>query len=1031
MAAATLVLAIGASAAGEAWLAVEQPELKDTLERAPTLQTELLGEPARGVNVWERWLVPNLDGKSWDVLQIYFKEYYGPTWLYAIDLGTGQVNKQRLADGHQFYLSGRALGFDGKYYIATPSRKTWSMDLFVYDPATNTLEERGEIVPGLGGEVRPLVTGPDGRIYGTGTRDNRVGLYIYDPKLGKVVKDFGPVGPSHPNGACSRYVMGVDDTHAYIVSGMIPAWYLVAVNLTTGEEKVLLESPTERVMDIIERFPSAYARVPQDGGAPDKEYWLYHGQATPKTNDTPPWPKQASPWDKAVPKPEVYFDQIDPDSESNATLWYRSAKDADWKSVRLEGVPSYAHRINPMSILPDGRLYGTGDDYAGVFVFDPRTDQTTILGPRPGLAPYTQIVCGGKLYSSGYSGGHLFVYDPARPWTLSKGGPPGHSVPDQADARSNARYLGDFDRTTRVGLMHSSALGADGRIYFGGFGLRHYTGGGFGWYDPKTQKMDGFWKPLSGYAVQWIASALDGRLIVISTIRAADELNDNRAPEEARLFVYDVSEQKIARQIVPMAKGRTTGLVAEVAPGRVLGLTSSLEQSGRSALYGVDVTTGEVLFTKDLPSPVSVDDYWPHWVDPSYEYNAFVRGPDGFVWTYLKDVLVRIDPKDASVHVVGKIDPVGWPTFVGNDVYFSGPEQLRRIRNIVPAPGEHPEDAGPTKKYAKTGNRDDREPLFRFLQIADTHVYEGPPHPTNHCALANEKAKWMVETVGRGKHLPVPDFVIHSGDMIDGEPQSAGVKLLGPDLGLFKEMIQSLRCPFHPCIGNHENQQQEGDAAFERSYREAFGADQDNYAFRHGGIRFVVFNNSGSPNSNLIAGRARDQWLRQTLDASPEEPTILCCHIPLIPLREEQVLSRSFGFGSYEAHDAELLEIVEAHADTVIAVLSGHLHLTGVAQRSGIYHIVPSGSATYPCDHGALFTVFPDRIKVQMQSLPRELAVPNDNAIGVRGSIHGKPRHDQDFVDGGHPTAQLYQCGRSDEREFEIPLSGKKRLGVK
>lgn len=129
------------------------------------------------------------------------------------------------------------------------------MGLFVYDPATNTMEDRGEIVPGLGGEVRPLAVGPDERIYGTGTRGNRVGLYIYDPKLGKVVKDFGPVGPSHPNGAWSRYVMGVDDTHAYIASGMIPAWYLVAVNLETGEEKVLLESPTERVMDIVERFP--------------------------------------------------------------------------------------------------------------------------------------------------------------------------------------------------------------------------------------------------------------------------------------------------------------------------------------------------------------------------------------------------------------------------------------------------------------------------------------------------------------------------------------------------------------------------------------------------------------------------------------------------------------------------------------------------------------------------------------------------------------------------------------------------------
>jgi hypothetical protein len=197
--------------------------------------------------------------------------------------------------------------------------------------------------------------------------------------------------------------------------------------------------------------------------------------------------------------------------------------------------------------------------------------------------------------------------------------------------------------------------------------------------------MDGFWEPLSGYAVHWIAPALEGRRIVISTVRAADELKDNRAPEEAKLFIYDVTEQKIVRQIVPIPKGRTTGLIMEVAPGHLLGLTSDPQHSDGSILYGVDVTTGEVLFTKALPSPVSIDNYWPHWVDPSYEYNAFVRGPDGFVWTYLKNVLVRIEPKDAHVHIVGKIDPVGWPTFVGNDVYLSGPEQLRRIRNLIPA----------------------------------------------------------------------------------------------------------------------------------------------------------------------------------------------------------------------------------------------------------------------------------------------------------------------------------------------------------
>ncbi len=136
-------------AVGEPWHAVEQPELKAAFQRAPLLPTESLGEPARGVNIWEHWMVPNPDGKSWDVLQLYFKEYRGPTWLYAFDLGTGQVKNQRLPDRHQFYLSGRALGFDGKYYIATPSYDTGSMDLFVYDPATNNVETRGRSFAGL------------------------------------------------------------------------------------------------------------------------------------------------------------------------------------------------------------------------------------------------------------------------------------------------------------------------------------------------------------------------------------------------------------------------------------------------------------------------------------------------------------------------------------------------------------------------------------------------------------------------------------------------------------------------------------------------------------------------------------------------------------------------------------------------------------------------------------------------------------------------------------------------------------------
>jgi hypothetical protein len=349
----------------------------------------------------------------------------------------------------------------------------------------------------------------------------------------------------------------------------------------------------------------------------------------------------------------------------------------------------YSHRISALAPLPDGRLFSAGEDYVGSFIFDPKTGQSTLLGRNQGIAPYTHIVYGDKLYSSGYPAGPLYVFDPKLPWTVYKGGPPGHPAPDRTDPASNPRELGSLGRDTRVAIAHSSALGADGKLYFGGFGERNYTGGGLGWYDPRNGKFGGFWKPFSGYAVQWIAPALGGRLIVISTSRAADELNNHKAPEEAKLFFYDVDQARIVREIAPMPKGRTTGLITEVAPGRLLGLTVDtvdLHKPGAAVLYGLDVATAEVWFQKTLPSVLTTDGYWPHWLDPSYEHLDLVHGPDGFVWTFLKHVLVRIDPKDASVHIVGKIEPVGHPTFVDRDLYLSGPEQLRRIRNIASMP---------------------------------------------------------------------------------------------------------------------------------------------------------------------------------------------------------------------------------------------------------------------------------------------------------------------------------------------------------
>lgn len=256
-----------------------------------------------------------------------------------------------------------------------------------------------------------------------------------------------------------------------------------------------------------------------------------------------------------------------------------------------------------------------------------------------------------------------------------------------------------------------------------------------------------------------------------------------------------------------------------------------------------------------------------------------------------------------------------------------------------------------------------------------------------------------------------PDFVLGLGDLIHGER----LDRLPLDLEQFQTLTKSLQAPLYPTLGNHETVQQEGHPDYERAYRAVFGDDRVHYTFEHGGVRFILFNNGGATVVGPQIVRARNDWLRQTLAKHPGQPKVLGCHIPVVPIRQEPVLARSFGFRSYQAHDQELLEVIDAHAATIVAVLSGHLHLTGCVKRKGVHHLSISGTASYPSDF-ACFDVYEDRIEMRVQPLPAELAASSP-------SIHGRPRHPQDFTDEDHATAEAYQAGRLDERKLTISIS--------
>lgn len=303
------------------------------------------------------------------------------------------------------------------------------------------------------------------------------------------------------------------------------------------------------------------------------------------------------------------------------------------------------------------------------------------------------------------------------------------------------------------------------------------------------------------------------------------------------------------------------------------------------------------------------------------------------------------------------------------------------------------------------------DPIFRFLQINDLH-FVGPLQADKGYLRANQRIDWLFERIRANEFFPKFDFVVVLGDFVHG----GSLETIQEEIPLMHAKLNALGVPYYTVTGNHENKQSEGDDVYEAPYRAAFGAGRDHYSFTHKSIEFVILNNSGSATqrpSAVYGERARR--LEDMLGKNPKLPKILCCHIPLAPVREDPVLQASFGFRSYKTMEPEILEMVQGKASNVRAVLSGHLHLTGKVQRGKVHHVSISGTASYPHDV-AMYSVFSDRIEAEVIRLPSDLLEPATN-------IHGARRHKRDFIDESHLDYSTYLMGNPAERRWTIALS--------
>ncbi len=304
------------------------------------------------------------------------------------------------------------------------------------------------------------------------------------------------------------------------------------------------------------------------------------------------------------------------------------------------------------------------------------------------------------------------------------------------------------------------------------------------------------------------------------------------------------------------------------------------------------------------------------------------------------------------------------------------------------------------------------EPRLQFFQINDLH-YRDFRHEldTGTYRDANTRAGWLLKALGKPGILPPADFILANGDLVHGE----SIEALKRECPAMAAALNELPVEVFPVIGNHEVKQFEGDREWELPFRRAFCVD-DHYSFEREGLAFVIFNNSGT--SDHLSSSIRQKRLgnlQRLLALHRHQQKIIVCHIPLACIREESVLASSLGFPSYQCLEPEILEAIEEESDSVLAVLSGHLHITGCVVRKGIHHLVASGPASFPHDI-VHFSVFEDRIDVEVIQLPSDLWRPETD-------IHGAFRHGRDYTDRRHRRPIDYVRGNQDERQFSIPLN--------
>jgi len=558
-------------------------------------------------------------------LLIGFEDGSG-TWI--INLANGTSRKAESAGFEEDYIQWPSfIGADGKIFTACGRG-----GLSVYDPVVDTIKLIRPIPDARW--LRGMAIGPDGAVY---VSDYPTGAAAkYDPISGKVTH-YGPQGGPFTNPNVYGYSVGSAGRFVYTAAGKMP-WYVVALDTRTGKQQNLFRYEPTDFPEVHQRGNNVFLEVvkaaPPEGEPATTFFRLVDGRAEPVAA-IPRFDDSYVPGNK-LPQPEIeHWERHLPIVDGKTTIKYRMPGE-EWKSTTIP-IAGQGLTIEQISPMADGRLLVLTGPYGNVHYFTPKSKTFARLGNPASKSVYDLLEDDGRIYFCGYPNGILGLF----------GSEEGKVIGNWHDA---------------IGSKHAVFLvkGADGLIYSGNHNERESTGGGLGWYDPRSGKFGGIAFPNDD--CEFLTTAINGTLIVYASDFSDDPTHPKITPRPGKLLIYDTLTHKIVREISPLSDG-SAGVLIETELGFLFGI--GLHEKV-PVMYTVDIATGDVGGRTPLAGRTT---------------RQIARGPDGKVYFFMKNQLVRADPKTMSVTTLCPAEP-GRMAFLGDDLYIAGTSELRRISNI-------------------------------------------------------------------------------------------------------------------------------------------------------------------------------------------------------------------------------------------------------------------------------------------------------------------------------------------------------------